>query len=318
MVRAQPQMLQDLEDVKSRLHTLNRKVRNLSSPLSRFAKTKTAKTEKYSAEAMKDVSLEQMRDKLKVINQYLRRKLAPETIAVAKETIIEAAPEQIIPDDAALAPQQSEEKTTTISLPQSGEPEAEKAPERLGVGLDLGTAYLVASREIEGSKVFVKTERNAFISVRADQPTKELLEKLRIKYASLGSSMYVLGNLALNLANIFNREVQRSMSMGILNPSEAESIPIIKLIVQNILWEPRQKGEVCCFSIPAKPIDRDQDTIYHRGVFEGILRTLGFEPIIIDEGYAVVLSELEYADFTGIGVSCGGGMVNICAAYRSV
>jgi len=108
------------------------------------------------------------------------------------------------------------------------------------------------------------------------------------------------------------------MSMGILNPSESESISIIKLIVQNILWPPRKSDEVCCFSVPANPVDRNQDTIYHRSVFEGILKTLGFEAIVIDEGYAVVLSELEYRNFTGIGVSCGGGMVNVCAAYRSV
>jgi len=108
------------------------------------------------------------------------------------------------------------------------------------------------------------------------------------------------------------------MSMGILNPSEGESISIIKLIVQNILWEPRQKGEVCCFSVPANPVDKNQDTIYHRSVFEGILKASGFEPVVIDEGYAVVLSELEYKNFTGIGVSCGGGMVNVCASYRSV
>ncbi|MBF0521927.1 MAG: cell division FtsA domain-containing protein [Candidatus Omnitrophica bacterium] len=259
-----------------------------------------------------------MRDKLKVINQYLRKKLAPEVVAVAKETVTEEVPDQIMPEPDGMAPTLSEEKTTSISLPSAGEPQEKKAPERLGVGLDLGTAYLVASREVEGSRVFVKTERNAFLSVRADNATKELLEKLRIKYASLGNNMFVLGNLALNLANIFNREVQRSMSVGILNPSESESIPIIKLIVQNILWPARREGEICCFSIPANPIDRNQDTIYHRGVFEGILRTLGFHPIVIDEGYAVVLSELEYKDFTGIGVSCGGGMVNVCAAYRSV
>jgi len=90
------------------------------------------------------------------------------------------------------------------------------------------------------------------------------------------------------------------------------------LIVQNILWEPRQKGEVCCFSVPANPVDKNQDTIYHRSVFEGILKASGFEPVVIDEGYAVVLSELEYKNFTGVGVSCGGGMVNVCAAYRSV
>ncbi|MBF0384239.1 MAG: hypothetical protein HQL27_00055 [Candidatus Omnitrophica bacterium] len=313
-----PALNQELEDVRSKLRNLNTRVKSLSSPRARLHRDKHGKPEPAVIEEVKNISLEEMRDKLKVINQYLRKKLAPETIAVSKETESEAVEDQIIPDSKEIAEVQSEEKTTSVNLPSSGEQQEKKAPERLGVGLDLGTAYLVASREVDGSRVFVKTERNAFLSVRADQATKELLEKLRIKYGSLGSNLYVLGNLALSLANIFNREVQRSMSMGILNPSEAESIPMIKLIVQNILWSPRNENEICCFSVPASPIDRDQDTIYHRGVFEGILRALGFNPVVIDEGYAVVLSELEYKDFTGIGVSCGGGMVNVCASFRSV
>ncbi|MBF0253404.1 MAG: hypothetical protein HQL29_06275 [Candidatus Omnitrophica bacterium] len=108
------------------------------------------------------------------------------------------------------------------------------------------------------------------------------------------------------------------MHKGILNPAEAESIPIIKMIIQYLLWEPRKKNEVCCFSVPADPIDREQDTIYHRGVIESILKETGFTPLIIDEAYAVVLSEMEDVDFTGIGVSCGGGMVNVCLAFKSV
>ncbi len=189
---------------------------------------------------------------------------------------------------------------------------------RLGVGLDLGTAYLVAGREVEDKRVFVKNERNAFLSVRCDTSTKELLTRLKVKYVALGDKLYVLGTMALELADIFGRETQRTMNMGIMNPSEAESIPIVKLLAQNIMWPARVEGEVCCFSVPAKPIDRDQDTIYHRGVFEGILKSIGFSPLVIDEGYAVVLAEMEDSDFTGIGVSCGAGMVNICAAFKSV
>jgi hypothetical protein len=36
------------------------------------------------------------------------------------------------------------------------------------------------------------------------------------------------------------------------------------------------------------------------------------------EGHSIVFSELKEQDFTGIGISCGGGMFNICVAYKSV
>jgi len=314
----------DLEDVGARLKKLNARVKSLAS-----GKMGEAKPQQRPSEGVKDLSVEQMRDKLRTINQYLRRKLADDSVVpspepvvkktISRETISEDVGEDNFPDTSAPPPQQAQETTTSVSLPSTGSPSVEgPLQERLGVGLDVGTAYLVASREIQGSKVFVKTERNAFLSVRGDQATQDFLKELRIKYASLGNNMFVLGNLAHKFANILNSEVQRTMSMGILNPSESESISIIKLIVQNIIWEPREKGEICCFSIPANPVDRNQDTIYHRSVFEGILKTIGYEPVVIDEGYAVVLSELEYKNFTGVGVSCGGGMVNVCAAYRSV
>ncbi|MBF0217434.1 MAG: hypothetical protein HQL30_10625, partial [Candidatus Omnitrophica bacterium] len=274
---------------------------------------------------LEEVPPEEVFAKLKAINKYMRsrasganvkppvfvkpqKKIARVSSDVYTEKVEEIGENIETDDDTGTG------ETATVVLPDIVT-KADRVA-RLGVGLDLGTAYIVASREVEDKKVFVKNERNAFLSVRSDNSTKELLSKLKIKYVAMGDQLYVLGAMALTLADIFGRETQRSMNMGILNPSESSSIPIIKLIVENILWPPRTKGEICCFSVPAQPIDRDQDTIYHKGVFEGILRAIGFDPMIIDEGYAVVLSEMESNDFTGIGVSCGGGMVNVCAAFK--
>src|SRR5204863_131422 len=36
------------------------------------------------------------------------------------------------------------------------------------------------------------------------------------------------------------------------------------------------------------------------------------------EGHAVTFAELGDEDFTGIGISCGGGMFNVCVAYKSM
>src|SRR6202035_5466158 len=38
----------------------------------------------------------------------------------------------------------------------------------------------------------------------------------------------------------------------------------------------------------------------------------------INEALAVVLAELEDTNFTGIGVSCGGGMCNVCLSYLAM
>ena len=48
------------------------------------------------------------------------------------------------------------------------------------------------------------------------------------------------------------------------------------------------------------------------------MKTLGYAPKPIHEGHAVVLSELAEEDFSGIGLSFGGGMVNVCLCFMSV
>jgi actin-related protein len=40
--------------------------------------------------------------------------------------------------------------------------------------------------------------------------------------------------------------------------------------------------------------------------------------VAINEGLAVIFSELEDQNFTGIGISCGGGMCNVTLAYLSI
>ncbi|HBR14193.1 MAG TPA: hypothetical protein DD723_01430 [Candidatus Omnitrophica bacterium] len=327
----------ELERVRKRLLKVNEKIKQYSN-LQKNSRPFDGKEYTPSNDLLgKEIPIEEMHAKLHAINEYVRNRAlgkdvdppvferhsppvikrpAPPLKKLSREIVIEPVPE--IGESLEESSEIVADETTTIEIPELMTRGRKETAARLGVGLDLGTAYIVAGREVEEKKVFVKNERNAFLSVRCDQSTKELLTRLKVKYVSLQDKLYVLGSMALELADIFGRETQRSMNMGILNPSEAESIPIIKLLVQNILWPPREEGEVCCFSIPAQPIDRDQDTIYHRGVFEGILRSIGFEPMIIDEGYAVVLSELEAQDFTGIGVSCGAGMVNICAAFKSI
>ncbi len=314
---------EELQKVKEKLLKINQKIKKQVSG----HKDSSSLLPKSLPPA--NVSLEEMHAKLRAINDYIRNraqgkashlavleKPAHSAGKLSRRIVEEPTPE--IGENLEQSVKVQEEEHNSVELPEMSVSASTEAAVRLGVGLDLGTAYIVASREVEEKKVFVKNERNAFLSVRCDNSTKELLTKLKIKYVAMQDRLYVLGGMALELADIFGRETQRSMNMGILNPSEAASIPIIKLLVENILWPPRQKGEVCCFSIPATPIDRDQDTIYHKGVFEGILRNIGFEPMVIDEGYAVILSEMEEKNFTGIGVSCGAGMVNICAAFKSV
>src|ERR1051325_668366 len=53
-------------------------------------------------------------------------------------------------------------------------------------------------------------------------------------------------------------------------------------------------------------------------MIKNYLQSLGYSAKSVNEGLAVVFAELEKDNFTGIGISCGGGMCNVCFAFMSV
>jgi hypothetical protein len=188
----------------------------------------------------------------------------------------------------------------------------------LGRGLDVGTANLASAvQDVEGN-VSIKIQRNAFIDIDTDDYTRNMLTKLNVQYVVINGKMVVVGDPAFELANIFNRETRRPMKAGVISPQETEAMPIEKLLLENLLGPPTQPNENCYFSIPADPIDAEFNVVYHKGLFGGMLKKMGFNPKPLLEGHAVVFAELANDDFTGIGISCGGGMFNICVSYKSI
>ncbi len=188
----------------------------------------------------------------------------------------------------------------------------------LGRGLDVGTANLVSSNQDNAGNVNLKIQRNAFIDIDCDDYTRNMLTRLGVQYVVVNNRMVVVGDPAFELANIFNRNTRRPMKDGMISPDESDALPIEKMLLETLLGQPQQPGEVCYFSVPAEPIDADLNVVYHQGVFGGLLKGLGYDPKPLVEGHAVVFSELAEDDFTGIGISCGGGMFNVCVAYKSI
>ena len=187
-----------------------------------------------------------------------------------------------------------------------------------GRGLDVGTANLASAIQDTDGNVTIKIQRNAFIDIDGDQYTRNMVTKLNVQYVSINGKMVVIGDPAFELANILNRETRRPMKGGVISPSENDAMPIEKILLENLLGSPNFANEKCYFSVPADPIDADFNVVYHKGVFGGLLKKLGFEPKPLLEGHAVVFSELADEDFSGIGISCGGGMFNICVSYKSI
>jgi len=189
----------------------------------------------------------------------------------------------------------------------------------LGKGLDVGTANLAAAVQNDEGGITVNVERNAFLDIPSDVYSKNMLTKLKVPYVVHDNNkLVVIGEAAFELANVFGRETRRPMADGLISPNEQDALPMMKMIIQKILGEPQVAGENCYFCVPAESLDVDNNVVYHQGLFESMISKLGYTAHAINEAHAVVFAELAENDFTGIGLSFGGGMANACIAYKSI
>lgn len=181
-------------------------------------------------------------------------------------------------------------------------------------GLDIGTMNIICA-EKDREDIVYKQQRNAFMHLDSNDLTKTMLDTSKVLYVEREKGISLLGEDAFKFATIFEKEARRPMSHGIISPREKEAIPIMKLIVERVLGQPRSKNEVLYISTPANPVDTDMDVLYHKKTMEALARGLNYDTHVIDEGLAVIYSELSDYNFTGIGISVGAGLTNVTLAY---
>jgi hypothetical protein len=136
----------------------------------------------------------------------------------------------------------------------------------------------------------------------------------KIQHISIDDDIYIIGNDAINLANIFGLTVKRPMSKGIVNSGEMDSADVLSAMVKSLIGT---GSGICCYSYPADSIDSNINTIYHRGIFDRIIQSCGYDPLPLNEALAIIYSTCEDTDFSGIGISFGAGMTNVAIAYKS-
>ena len=183
------------------------------------------------------------------------------------------------------------------------------------VGLDVGTSRIVMAGGASGHKA--QSQLNAFVGVPFSKMTEAILQQNKMVYHRNGKELFVFGNDSERFASFFNAVPRRPMQHGVLNPQEPMGQQIIQAIIESIIPRGR-KNELLCFSVPGKGEGADTNLVYHEAVLRNFLLSLGYESKAVNEGLAVVFAELQNENFTGIGISCGGGMCNVCVAFLSV
>jgi hypothetical protein len=183
------------------------------------------------------------------------------------------------------------------------------------VGLDIGTSRIVVADGPDGERR--RSQLNAFVPVPVSEMAENMLRQRRMVYERNCKNLYVYGNDSDFFASFLDTDARRPMSEGLINPKEENSQHMIQRIIQMMV--PRAKrNDVLCFSVPGKGEGVSGNLVYHEAVLKTFLQSLGYNAKALNEGQAVVFSELQDENFTGIGLSFGGGMCNVSVSFMSM
>jgi hypothetical protein len=184
------------------------------------------------------------------------------------------------------------------------------------IGFDIGTSRIVTAKKADNG-VQYNIQLNGFVNIPYSKMTAKVLEKEAVPHAIAGDEILVHGNESERFADLLNKDIRRTMTRGVLNPDEPESIKFIREMAVSMLGTAKQ-GQLLYFSVPAAPLGSEQSLTYHEATLRQVFADLGYTVKSINEGLAVVYAEMEETNYTGIGISCGGGLCNVCFSYLSV
>lgn len=185
-----------------------------------------------------------------------------------------------------------------------------------GVGLDVGTSFLVVGRFQNDGKIHFKQLRDCFLELTPKSPVnrkfmKKGLDDRKAPYIERDDSFFVLGEEAFLMANERHVNTRRPMHRGVLSPQETEAMPILKELIRRLVGEPRIKNEKLIFSVPGKPIDAEFDQLFHQDILRSFIKSIGYDAQPMNEAEALAYSELLEDGLTGVAISCGAGMMNV-------
>lgn len=192
------------------------------------------------------------------------------------------------------------------------------ASEAAVIGLDIGTSRIVLARK-EGDQYRFYSQLNAFISLPFSKLTANVFQMEKIPHAIADGRIVVYGDASEHFADLLHTETRRPMVEGTLNPAEPDGLAVVRSLVELLAGPVERAGTRVYYSVPAPPLEASEEVAkFHQGALRQMLSECGFIPQSVDEGLAVVYAELADSNYTGIGVSCGAGLSNVCVAYLSV
>jgi len=211
----------------------------------------------------------------------------------------------------------SARRQRTVTNEAESYPTRRLLPLRDAVGLHAGTSRIVAARR-QGTAVEAAFELNAFMAAPYAKLTEALLGQNQIAHFRDGDELIIYGSGAERFADMLHADLRRPMAEGLLNPRERRALPVLQALFTSLIPRSKPRGEILAFSVPAAAPGRETALKHHEATLKELFQGMGYGSVAVNEGLAVVLSELEDDNLTGIGISCGAGMCNATLALLSI
>jgi len=188
----------------------------------------------------------------------------------------------------------------------------------MSVAIDIGTMNVCSARKTEDGKIIYVKERDVFIELPTESnDAKAFLDMAGAKLVTFNNKNYVVGEEAINFASFLNKEFNRPLKSGLINPQEEDlAIKMLDIIIGGVLGKPKKENELCVYCVPAEPIDEKRNVVYHQKTLDYIVKRHGFTPKAINEATAIIYAELQNNALSGFGISFGAGMVNIACSWK--
>ena len=195
------------------------------------------------------------------------------------------------------------------------------------ISFDPGTMFFQTAERI-GTEINIKVIRNSFVELEATEDVEQILSQNNWQYISDGKKFYIIGEDSLKVAKMFpgKIELRRPMQDGVLNKGEEKKMLVMTKMLEDAIGKADDKESLVCFCVSSESIDNNVDNTFHKARLEGMVKRLGYNTKVIEEGHAVVLAERPIyvepdgteSPYSGIGISFGAGKVNCVLAYKGM
>nr|MBF0220787.1 hypothetical protein [Desulfobulbaceae bacterium] len=236
-----------------------------------------------------------------------------------------AQPASASTQPAAAVSASSASASATNSGPQNPAPQnASVSDQRLGnstvkpqgpVGIDIGTSAIVLA-EGRDKKVHDIHRAKFNNTIPFESFYTNVLYEHEIPYFEMNNFDYVQGYGADNIAKAFHshplRPVPAEYSKG------QDGVVLCEVILQAIIGRPSTPATPLYFTVPAPALENDNTKAFVKGTLKAFFSRFGYIAMPVEEGLAVVMSELHDNNYTGLVVTVGASVCNIALTYLSV